>query len=167
MEKIIASCKNAGHCVLAFNFPYFDRGEESSSGPELKEELLALNEVMKFVNANNFEHIRFVAKSLGAIVASFFLKNVIIEEHSRYSIVVLGYVTGSIDLKGFRGKISIIQGEKDKFGGIEVVQRDMKSSVSSDVSYFQIDGADHSFRVPETKEPIFEDKAIEILSSLK
>lgn len=100
-------------------------------------------------------------------MASFFLKNVIIEEHSRYSIVVLGYVTGSIDLKGFRGKISIIQGEKDKFGGIEVVQRDMKSSVSSDVSYFQIDGADHSFRVPETKEPIFEDKAIEILSSLK
>jgi len=167
IEKVIASCKNAGHCVLTFNFPYFDRGEENSSGPELKEELLVLDEMMKFVNANSFEHIRFVAKSLGAIVASYFLKKIIKEGHLKYSIIVLGYVTGSIDLKGFRGKVSIIQGEKDKFGGIEVVKKEMESAASSDISYFQVDGADHSFRVPETKEPIFEDKAIEILSSLE
>ena len=56
---------------------------------------------------------------------------------------------------------------KDKFGGIEVVKKEMESAASSDISYFQVDGADHSFRVPETKEPIFEDKAIEILSSLE
>jgi len=146
IEKVIASCKNAGHCVLAFNFPYFDRGEEHSSGPELEEELLVLSELMKFVQANSFEHIRFVAKSLGAIVASFFLKNVIIEEHSKYSVIVLGYVTGSIDLKDFRGKISIIQGEKDKFGGIDVVKKDMESTASSDISYFQIEGGGSQFQ---------------------
>lgn len=166
IEKVIASCKNAGHCVLTFNFPYFDRGEENASGPELKEELLVLDEMMKFVNANSFEHIRFVAKSLGAIVASYFLKNVIKEEHLKYSIVVLGYVTGRIDLKGFLGKISIIQGEKDRFGGIDVVRKEMESALSDNISFFQIDGADHSFRRPETKEPIYEDRAIEIFSSL-
>jgi len=166
LEKVIASCRNKGYSVLALNFPYFDRGEEKSSGPGLKEELSVLGEAMKFVKANDYGHVRFVAKSLGAIVASYFLRNLPKDKRNKYSIVVLGYVTGSIDLKRFYGNISIIQGEKDKFGGIDKVKRDLKNAASGNISYFGIKGADHSYRDPKTKEPIYEDKAIEILSLL-
>jgi len=167
IQKLITASKNKGDSVLALNFPYLDRGEENSSGPELKEELAALEEVMNFCQANMFSHIRFIAKSLGAIVASYFLKSLEEKEHHRYSIVVLGYIAGSVDLKNFNGKITIIQGEKDRFGGIGVVKKDMKSSVSKDVSYFEIKGADHSYRIPETKEPVYEDQAVKIFASLK
>jgi len=166
MQKLITSSRNKGNSVLAFNFPFLDRGEEKSSGPELKEELAALKEAMNFCQADKLAHIRFVAKSLGAIVASFFLQNQPEKEQRKYSIVVLGYVTGSLNLKSFQGKITIIQGEKDKFGNIKAVKIDMESSVSKDITYYEIKGADHSYRVPETKEPLYEDKVVGILSSL-
>jgi hypothetical protein len=63
--------------------------------------------------------------------------------------MIFGYDIGYIDLKTFPGKIVIIQGDKDKFGDIEAVKNDMK-------------GADHSYRVPETKEPIYEDEAVKM-----
>ena len=164
--KLISACRDKGNSVLALNFPYLDRGEKNSSGPDLKEELSALKDVMVFCKADSFNNVRFVAKSLGAIVASFFLRELPKENQLKYSIVVLGYVVRSIDLKCFKGKISIIQGEKDKFGGIEIVKNDMESAVSGRVSFFQIEGADHSYRKPETKEPIYEDRVIDIFSSL-
>jgi len=166
IQKLITASKNKGDSVLAFNFPYLDRGEENSSGPKLKEELAALKEVMNFCQASRFSHIRFIAKSLGAIVASYFLKSLEEKEHHRYSIVVLGYIAGSIDLKGFNGKIAIIQGEKDRFGDINTVKKDMASSVSKDILYFEIKGADHSYRIPETKEPVYEDKVVRLLKNL-
>lgn len=43
----IAATKNS---VLCFNFPYCERGEESSSGPELKEEVDALKQVVDFAH---------------------------------------------------------------------------------------------------------------------
>jgi hypothetical protein len=36
----------------------------------------------------------------------------------------------------------------------------MKGAVSKDITYLSIEGADHSYRIPETKEPIYENKAI-------
>lgn len=54
----------------------------------------------------------------------------------------------------------------DKFGNIEVVKNDLKDAVSKNINYFEIKNADHSYR-NESKEPIFEDEAIEVLSRLK
>jgi predicted alpha/beta-hydrolase family hydrolase len=154
------------HSVVSFNFSFFERGEEQSSGPELKEELETLQSVLDKCKAKEYQYIRLVGKSLGAIIASYYLKSLSTEVRSKYSIVVLGYVTGSIDLKSFPGKINIIQGEKDKFGNIEVVKNDLKDAVSKNINYFEIKEADHSYR-NELKEPIFEDEVIDIFKKLK
>ncbi len=165
MQKIFDECAKQGHSVANFNFPYFERGEEQSSGPELNEELETLKSVLNKCKAEEYKHIRLIGKSLGAIIASYYLKSLSKEEQTKYSVIVFGYVTGSIDLKSFGGKIDIIQGEKDKFGNIDVVRNDLKDVVSKDISYFEIKNADHSYR-NELKEPIFEDEAIDIFKRL-
>jgi hypothetical protein len=37
----------------------------------------------------------------------------------------------------------------------------LKDAVSKDIKYLEVKGADHSYRNPETKEPVFEDDAID------
>jgi predicted alpha/beta-hydrolase family hydrolase len=165
MQKLFNVCKGQGHSVVNFNFPYFERGEEQSSGPELKEEIETLQLVLDQCNANKYKHIRLIGKSLGAIIASYYLKSLPKLEQTRYSVVVFGYVTGSIDLKDFEGEINIIQGQNDKFGNIEVVKDDLKDPASKNINYFEIKGADHSYR-NESKEPVFENDAIEIFKRL-
>lgn len=166
MQKIFDECVKQEHSVANFNFPYFEKGEEQSSGPELKEELETLQSVLDECKAKEYQHIRLIGKSLGAIIASYYLKSLTKEEQPKYSIVVFGYVTGGIDLKSFEGKIHIIQGEKDKFGNIEVVKNDLREVASNNINYFEIKNADHSYR-NDQKEPVFEDGAIEVFSKLK
>ncbi len=165
MQKIFQKSKEKGNSVIMFNFPYFERGEEHSSGPELKEELKTLEKILDMVNAKDYQHIRLIGKSLGGIVTSYYLRNLKKDEQKRYEVIILGFVVGEVDLRSFRGGITIVQREKDKFGDIEVVKRSMKGASSSEIYYFEIKGADHSFRDPQTKEPIFEDEAIARLSS--
>ncbi len=38
-----------------FNFPYLERGEEHSSGPELKEELKTLEKMLDMVNVKDYQ----------------------------------------------------------------------------------------------------------------
>lgn len=165
MQKIFNECVKQYHSVANFNFPYFERGEEQSSGPELKEELETLQSVLDVCKAKEHKHIRLIGKSLGAIIASYYLRVLSKEEQSKYSVVVFGYVTGSVDLKTFEGKIDIIQGEKDKFGNIETVKNDLKNAVSKSINYYEIKNADHSYR-NEQKEPVFEGEAMEVLNKL-
>lgn len=75
MQKIADICITQGHSVVNFNFPYFEKGEEQSSGPELKEELETLQAVLDECKADEYKHIRLIGKSLGAIVASHYLKS--------------------------------------------------------------------------------------------
>lgn len=165
MQKIAEVCVKQGHSVANFNFPYFERGEEQSSGPELKEELETLQSVLDECKAKEHKYIRLIGKSLGAIIASYYLKALTKEEQSKYSVIVFGYVTGNIDLKTFDGKIDIIQGEKDKFGNIEAIKNDLKDAVSKNINYFEIKNADHSYR-NESKETIFEGEAIELFKNV-
>ena len=165
MQKIFDVCLKQGHSVANFNLPYFARGDEHSSGPELKEELETLQSVLNECKSKEYKYIRLIGKSLGAIIASYYIKSLSKEEQLKYSVIVFGYATGSIDLKSFEGKINIIQGEKDKFGDIETVKNDLKESVSKNINYFEIKNADHSYR-NESKEPIFEDEAIEVFKKL-
>lgn len=168
MQKVIAVLREKGNSVLAFDFLFFEKGEEKSSGLELTVEQQTLKDLLEFVGARKLEKIRLVGKSLGSIVASYFLKSLPEEEKKKYSIVVLGYPLGEggPDLKTFPGKIAVIQGEKDKHGGINKVKEELKEAVSKEIDYFEIPGADHSFRDPETKEPIYQDQVIELLRSL-
>ena len=165
IQKVIDAGRKVSHSVIAFNFPYLDRGEDHSSGPKLEEELKTLKEILDFCQAEKYENIRLIGKSFGGIVASYFLKNLSGQEAQKYSVIVLGYVLGEggIDLKGFSGKITIIQGQKDRFGDISAVKKDMAKATSKDVAYFEVAVADHSYRNPETKEPVFEDEAVNLI----
>jgi len=162
INKIIEASRKKGNSVVAFNFPYIERGEENSSGPELVEEIDALQSILSFCQADKFESVRLIGKSLGGVVAGHYLKKLDSGQLDKFSLMIFGYDIGYIDLKYFPGKIVIIQGDKDKFGDVEAVKIDMKGSVSKDVVYFSIKGADHSYRVPETKEPIYEDEAVKM-----
>lgn len=165
MQKIFDECVKQGHSVANFNFPYFERGNENSSGDELTEELESLKLVLNDCGTNKYKHIRLIGKSLGGIVASYYLKTLSKEEQSKYSVVIFGYIKGYTNLKGFNGDVYIIQGEKDKFGDIKTVKNDLKDAISKNINYFEIKNADHSYK-NELKEPIFEDEAIDIFKRL-
>ena len=166
MRKVFAASKEKEHSVLTFNFPYFERGEENSSGNELIEELGTLQKMLDQAKYKDYLKVRLIAKSLGGIVASFYLDKLSKEESERFSVVILGYVTGDVRLKNFEGEITIIQGEKDKFGGIDVVKKDLAGAKSTKIKLSEVKGADHSYRNPDTKEPIYEDDAVELVKSV-
>lgn len=167
INKIVDASRKSGNSVVAFNFPYIERGEENSSGPELIEEIDALQSVLDYCQSDKFENIRLIGKSLGGVVAGHYLKKVDPEQLTKFTLIILGYDIGYINLKSFPGKIVIIQGSKDKFGDIEAVRNDLNGAISKDITYLSVDGADHSYRIPETKEPIYEDEAIKIVFGLK
>ncbi len=166
IQKLFKASQDNAHSVIAFNFPYLDRGEEQSSGPELQEELEVLKRVIEYASIKEYRHIRLIGKSLGGIVASYFSKKLPIHEQKKYSVIILGYVLGSVDLKEFTGNIVVIQGSNDKFGNIEKVKSDLEGLATKKITYINIDGADHSFRDLETKEPVYEDVVIEKVNDL-
>ncbi len=160
MNKIVEASRKEGHSVVAFNFPYIERGEENSSGPELIEEIDALQSALDYCQSEKYSYVRLIGKSLGGVVAAAYLKKLTSDKMKKYCAIIFGYDIGYIDIKNFSGKIVIVQGSKDKFGDVEAVKQNIDGSVSKDITYFSIDGADHSYRVPETKEPVYEDEAI-------
>ena len=86
----IAATKNS---VLCFNFPYCERREESSSGPKLKEEVDALKQAVDFAHLEGFYKIRIVAKSLGGIIASYYLERY---PDNQIELSILGYIPGEV-----------------------------------------------------------------------
>jgi predicted alpha/beta-hydrolase family hydrolase len=138
MLKIFKTSMNRGHSVIMFNFPYLERGEDHSSGPKLKEELKTLKMALNIAKFKKFNHIRLIGKSLGGIVASYYLRSLNPEEKKKYEVIILGYVTGGVKLKDFNGKITIIQGEKDKFGNLKAVKKDLKEAISKNITYYEI-----------------------------
>jgi len=146
MLKIFKTSINKGNSAIMFNFPYLERGEDHSSGPKLKEELKTFKMVLNIAKFKKFNHIRLIGKSLGGIVASYYLRSLDPEEQKKYEVIILGYVTSEVELKDFNGKITIIQGEKDKFGNLKAVKKDLKGAISKNITFYEIKNADHSFR---------------------
>ena len=149
----IAATKNS---VLCFNFPYCEREEEASSGPELKEEVDALKRAIDFAYLEGFSKIIIVAKSLGDIVASFYLEQY---PDSQIELLILGYIPSEIKQRAISNNLKlVIQGTNDRFASpIEV-----KKNVGSLVEVMEIIDADHSYRNSK-KEPIYQETAIKEL----
>ncbi|MEK7526199.1 MAG: alpha/beta family hydrolase [Patescibacteria group bacterium] len=160
MQKVFTHSKEKGNGVILFNFPYFERGEEHSSGEELLEELETLQKMLDVAGYKNYKKIRLIAKSLGGIVASFCLDKLPKSEHDKFEIIILGFVVGSPKLNNFTGKITIIQGQKDKFGGIEAVKKELINAKSKNIRFIEIPNANHSFKDAKTDKPAYEDIAI-------
>lgn len=159
IANIINALIGQGNSVLGFNFPYCERGEENASGSELTEEVATLDSVVQFLRSEGYEEIVIVAKSLGGIIASYWLAE---HPNETAEVVILGYVIGSVRTKALQGKLRLaIQGENDRFGNADAVKEELaKYTVEADVA--EVYKADHSYR-NEQKEPIFQDKAIEEL----
>lgn len=166
MQDVIALSKEKGHSVLSFDYLFYERGEDHSSGDTLPEEQMTLRELLNLVHAENFDQVCLIGKSLGGILANYFLKNLSQEDQSKYSVIVLGYAKDYIDLKNFPGKIAIIQGGKDKNGDIEAVKNHLQGATSNSIDFYGIPGASHGFSDPETKEPLYTPKVIEILRKI-
>jgi len=159
ISNIISALTTTRNSVFGFNFPYCERGEESSSGEELLEESAALAEVVQFLRSEGFEKIIIVAKSLGGIVTSYWLAQ---NEHEDVEVIILGYVIGSVKTEVLKGKLNlVIQGENDRFGNASAVKEELtQHNVQADV--VEMPKADHSYR-NEQKEPIYQKEATELL----
>jgi predicted alpha/beta-hydrolase family hydrolase len=159
ITNIISSLSNKDISVFGFNFPYCERGEENSSGEELTEEIETLDVVVKFLHDEGYEKIVIVAKSLGNIITSFWLAK---QPDTIVEVVVLGYVLGSVNTEALKGKLKlVIQGANDRFGDAAAV-RDELTQHSIEAAIVEVPDADHSYRNGQ-KEPVFQDKAIQIL----
>ena len=127
----IAATKNS---VLCFNFPYCERGEETSSGPELKEEIDALKRAVDFAYLEQYPD-------------------------SQIELLILGYIPSETKQRAISNNLKlVIQGTNDRFASpIEV-----KKNVGSLVEVIEIIGADHSYRNSK-KEPVYQETAIKEL----
>ena len=162
IQKIVNESYRNGNTVIAFNFEFYDRGEHSSSGVELEEERKSLKSILEYCEYKKYKKVRLIGKSLGGIVIGRYLKELSLNSHEQFEVVIFGYDIGYIDINDFKGRIRIVQGSKDKFGDINAVKEDLKGSISKLIEYIEIEGASHSYCNPENDEPIYEDKAIQL-----
>lgn len=166
MEKLYKKSTVSGISTITFNFPYLDRGEENSSGEDLIEEQETIAQIINFISKFNFKEIKLIAKSLGGIVLAKYLQNYQKDLHGKkIEVVILGYVLGDIDLSDFKGNLTVIQGSNDRFGNAGAVRKDLSSKCLSEARVIEIEGADHSYRIPDTKEPRFEDEVVNLVFS--
>jgi predicted alpha/beta-hydrolase family hydrolase len=145
--------------VLTFNFSYIDQNREFDKSEEmLKECVEDLENIMKLVKNLNYKEIRFIGKSLGAIVASEYLKNSIDKDLYEFSLVCFGYTLGHINIPNGLKNILVVHGEHDRFGNLDQVKQDTKNL--DNVEVIEIKNADHSFKEQSTDEPLYVHEAI-------
>ena len=164
MDLLFQWAKKRRVSVVIFNYPYFDRLEKRGMGESLDEEIIALRGVLEACRAERYKRVKLVGKSIGAVVAGRFLATLSKEDQLKYELVVLGYDLGWIKIKDFIGNITIIQGEKDPFGDVSLVKKDMEGAASTDIKYYEIKGADHSYREPGTGAPKFQQEVVDLVS---
>lgn len=149
----VAATKNS---VLCFNFPYCEREEEDSSGPELKEEVGALKRAVDFAYTEGFDKIIIIAKSLGGIIASYYLEQY---PDNQIELSVLGYIPSEVKQRAISNNLKlVIQGTDDRFAS----PLEVKKSVGDLVEVVEIKDADHSYRNSK-KEPAYQETAIKEL----
>ncbi len=160
ITKISELSFKKGHSAIAINHPFYERGEKQTSSRNFKEEITNMLEILEYCHYKDYKNIRFIGKSLGGVISAYYLSSLENNEMNKYSITVLGYVLGSINLNNFLGDITIIQGELDRFGNIKQVKEDMQNSKSDNITYYEIKGAGHSYENLKTQESEFQDEAI-------
>lgn len=156
ISSIFNSISLTKNSVICFNFPYCERGEEKSSGGNLKEEVSVLDQVIKYARSEGYAEIKIVAKSLGGIIASYYFNRY---PNDKIKIAILGYIPGEIKQKAIQNNLElIIQGENDRYAS----PLEVKKLVGTSISVDEIKNADHSYR-NDKKEPIYQNVAIERL----
>ncbi|MHB8362083.1 MAG: alpha/beta family hydrolase [Patescibacteria group bacterium] len=167
IQKILQTSYNKGYSSLSCNYPFYMRGENATSSKEFREEIDNLLLILKFCEYETYNNIRLIGKSLGATIAGYYLSKLQEKVMDGYSIVVLGYDLGDINLNNFIGDIHIIQGGYDRYGNIIKIKEDLEDAKSKLIRYDEIKGADHSYKNPNTGEFEFENEAISKIYNIK
>ena len=140
ISAIVTAIADSRRSVFAFNMPYCEREDESTSAG-LKEEVEALGSVLDYLRAAGHERITVIAKSLGAIITSFYLEQI---PSPDLTAVVLGYVIGDVKTPAVVPNLKlVIQGEKDLFGDGRAVRAEIGASPAEII---EVPDADHSYR---------------------
>ena len=156
ISEIFGVIADSHRSVLAFNMPCCERADESASAG-FKEEVEALGSALACLRSAGYERTTVIAKSLGAIVTSFYLEQT---PSPNLEVVVLGYVVGDVKTPAIAPNLKlIIQGEKDRFGDGRAVRAEIGSAAAEVV---EIPDADHSYRNP-AGQPEYQRAVIQIL----
>ena len=156
ISAIVAAVADNQQSVFAFNMPYCERRDKLAS-PDFKEEVEALRAVLEYLRAEGYEKITIVAKSLGAIITSFYLEET---PATDLEAIVLGYVIGDVKTSAIKPNLKlVIQGEKDPFGDGRAIRTEIDSST---VKIVEIPAADHSYQNADGQ-PEYQQAVIEIL----
>ena len=156
ISQLYTSLSNGSQSVFTFNFPYLERGKTSPS-PNLREEIEALAFVIDSLKEKGYEVVILIAKSLGAVIASYYLKE---NPTADVRVAVLGYVVGEVQTAALIPKLKlVVQGQRDRFGNA----LDVRNELTSDsIKVIEIPAADHSYR-NIAREPEYQMRAIELL----
>lgn len=156
ISDVIQTLVKTGQSVFGLNFPYCERGDETTSGTELLEEVESIRQAVLLLQERGYD-VTIVAKSLGAIAASFYLDQYPDED---IKLIVLGYVIGDVKTKAIKNNLKlVIQGEYDRFGGMDALANEL-SDVACAVSI--IKNADHSYRNDKSL-PVYQEAALAAL----
>ena len=153
ISAIFDTIAKTHNSALCFNFPYCERMEESSSGPDLLEEISTLKQVINFVHTEGYNRITIIAKSLGGIISSYYFAKY---PDKSINLIILGYIPNEIKQNAISENLKlIIQGENDRFATPSEVQK----IVGNKVSVIEIKNADHSYQ-NYNKEPIYQKEVL-------
>ncbi|MDE2099921.1 MAG: hypothetical protein KGL39_21890 [Patescibacteria group bacterium] len=133
----------AGASVVTYNFSYFNKGIGNSRG--LVDELNDLWNIYEFVSKEYpSKRINLVGKSLGGVASSWLPDKKGVNPES---ISLMGCVMGEggVGFGNYSGPVVIVQGENDRYGNKESVERFMKDYPGK-VVVKEISNADHSYR---------------------
>ena len=149
ISRIISTVADSQKSVFGFNMPYCERGEETASD-NLIEETAALTNVIDFLRKEGYDKITIVAKSLGAIVASFYFEK---NKADDLEVVILGYVIGSIKTATIAPYVRcVIQGELDRFGDRQAVLAEISpAGFGDEIRVIELAEADHSYKNTQGK----------------
>lgn len=140
ISAIFDTIAKTNNSALCFNFPYCERGEENSSGPDLLEEISTLEQVIEFVHTEGYNRITIIAKSLGGIISSYYFAKY---PDKSIDLIILGYIPNEIKQNEISENLKlVIQGENDRFATPSEVQK----IVGNKVSVIEIKNADHSYQ---------------------
>lgn len=143
---------------LRFNFSYLEKGLGYTKD-NVDQEVSELNQAIIFSKEIGYSKFIFVGKSLGGIVASYWLAKYG-DQLPIDKVIILGLVINEISLVGLNkaGSILIIQGEFDKFGNKAAVVNAL-TPMQQKLKIIEIKGADHSYRNMH-KKPEFQNLAV-------
>jgi hypothetical protein len=164
MKNIFQKLDLLGRSYLAFNYPFQERGEHSSSGLELEEEVAELKKYLALIKKENGKvDFVFIVKSMGGVVLEKFLIKYPGFNPRIKKIFVMGCLVDDIRFENYHDIFVVVQGEFDKHGTEnEIINKYMGRG--ENFHFHMIKGADHSYNSSVAKDGKYEDEAIQFLN---